>query len=120
MKCLMFVAHIQKDRLLKIGRGRPFLIHTGPTFWKGPFSYLILETNRYGSMFFTNDRIRNRMEKWDFDMILQFRVLKFYNDLDFCGKSKYHLLFFKEGHTGKYKESISTKPNLRRLNGMVG
>lgn len=53
-------------------------------------------------------------------MNLQFRIRIFYGDLDFCGNSKYNLLFFKEGLSGKYKESISTKPNLRRLNGMVG
>lgn len=53
-------------------------------------------------------------------MKLTFRFKMFQGDLDFCGKSKYNLLFFKDRHTGKYRESISTKPNLRRLNGMVG
>ena len=53
-------------------------------------------------------------------MVLNFMIKMFYGDLDFCGKSKYNLLFFKDGHTGRYKESIMTKPNLRRLNGMVG
>ena len=52
-------------------------------------------------------------------MVLQFLVRIFYGDLDFCGKSKYDLLFFKDGRNGRYRESISTKPNLRRLNGMV-